>query len=302
MSIGLKWVGIVLGALVALVVVAAIGVFIASESILNKTYAAPTPTIGVPTDAASIERGKHFVTSVSACIGCHGDNLGGGVVIDDPALGRIVAPNLTRGKNGYGSQLSDADFARVIRYGVLPNGRSARVMPADDYNHLSDADLGAVIAYVKSVPPVDSNLPPIELKPLGRVLLATGQLPIMIAQRIDFQAAQPATVAAGVSAEYGKYLANVAGCTGCHGPGLSGGKVPGAPPDVPPALNLTPGGELVAWTEADFVKALRTGVTPSGHQINPFMPWKNYAQMTDDELSALWLFVKSVPAKPAGNR
>jgi hypothetical protein len=59
---------------------------------------------------------------------------------------------------------------------------------------------------------------------------------------------------------------------------------------------------LVAWTEADFVKALRTGVTPSGHQINEFMPWKNYSQMTDDELSALWLFVKSVPAKPAGNR
>ena len=80
-------------------------------------------------------------------------------------------------------------------------------------------------------------------------------------------------------------------------PDLSGGPVPGAPPDVPPAPNLTPGGELRGWSDADIVKALREGVTPSGRQLNPFMPWKATAQMTDDELKAVILYVRSVPAK-----
>ena len=298
----LKWIGIVFGVLVALMVVAALGIFIASENVLNKTYFAPAASIAVPTDAAALERGKHLATSVSDCVGCHGANLAGGSVIDSPQLGRIVAPNLTRGKNGFGAQLSDADFARAIRYGVLPRGKSVRVMPADDYNHLSDADLGALIAYVKSVPPVDGNLPPTEFKPLGRILFATGQLPIMIAARIDFKTDQPKTVASGVTLEYGKYLADIAGCTGCRGPGLSGGPIPGTPPDFPKALNLTPGGEVVAWSEADFIKTLRTGVSPSGHQLADQMPWKTYRNMTDDELKAIWLFVKSAPAKPFGNR
>jgi mono/diheme cytochrome c family protein len=97
-------------------------------------------------------------------------------------------------------------------------------------------------------------------------------------------------------------LADIAGCTGCHGPGLPGGPIPGAPPDFPKALNLTPGGEVAAWSEVDFIKTLRSGVTPSGHQLVDEMPWKTYRNMTDDELKAVWLFVKSAPAKPFGNR
>src|SRR5947199_393360 len=78
--------------------------------------------------------------------------------------------------------------------------------------------------------------------------------------------------------DYGQYLADSAGCPSCHGPGLSGGKIPQAPPDTVPAANITSAG-LGAWSEADFLKALRTGMRPDGRVLNTFMPWPYYAQM-----------------------
>ena len=108
------------------------------------------------------------------------------------------------------------------------------------------------------------------------------------------------TAAAAPSIEYGRYLAQVSGCHGCHGTGLSGGRVAG-PPDLPLASNLTPAG-LAAWTEADFVRALREGRRPDGSAINEFMPWRGYGAMTDTELHALWLYLRSVPPRPTGTR
>lgn len=298
----LKWLAIVAGALVVVLLVVAVAIYFASEAKMNRRHTAPTPAIVAASDAVALERGKHLVTVVSTCVDCHGSNLGGNIIFDDPALGRIVAPNLTTGKNGLGKQLSDTDIARVLRYGVLPDGRSVRVMPSDDFTKFSDADLAAVIAYVRTMPPVDSDLPASMLKPVGRALLTFGQLPIMIADRIDQSAIAPATMAEAPTAEYGHYLANVAGCTGCHGPGLSGGLIPGAPPDFPQAANLTPSGEVGQWTEADFIRTIRTGINPAGKILNPEMPWAYFAQMSDTELKALWAFVHAVPSKPAGTR
>jgi mono/diheme cytochrome c family protein len=298
----LRWIGIVLGSLVVLLLVALGILYIRSNQILNKTYASPEDAITIPTDADAIAEGQYLVNNVSVCVDCHGPDFGGGIVVDDPALGRIVAPNLTSGPGGLGNEISDADFVRAIRYGVLPNGRSVRVMPSDDYAHLNDSDLSAIIAYVRSLPPVDSaELPETEIRPLGRILLAAGQLDIMIAERIDFDMTR-SPVNAAVSLEYGSYLSNISGCTGCHGPGLSGGMIPGAPPDWPQAANLTPGGPVGSWTEADFIQTIRTGVNPSGHQLVDEMPWRSYRNMSANELKALWLFIQSVPVKEAGNR
>lgn len=298
----LKWIGIAVGVLIGLLIIAFAIIYIQSEAVLNKRYTVQIREIPIPTDEAALERGQHLVTAASVCIDCHGENLGGGIVVDDPALGRIVAPNLTRGRNGVGNERNDNDFVVAIRYGVLPDGRSVRVMPADDYTHLSDPDLGAIIAYIRSLPPVDSDLPPSEIRLLGRILLATGQLPIMIAERIDLEQAGGEEITAGVTLDYGRYLADASGCTGCHGPGLSGGPIPGAPPDWPLAANLTPSGSVGEWSEADFIQTIRTGVNPAGKQLVEEMPWQNYSKMTDAELQALWLFVSSVPPKPEGSR
>jgi len=298
----LKWIGIVLGVLVGLLIIAAIALYALSEAKLNATYEAPTvDNISASTDHAVIARGQHIANAISVCVDCHGENLGGGILIDDPALGRVVPPNLTRGQNGRGSELSDADIARVLRYGVKPDGTSVKIMPADDYTHLTDADLTAVISWVRSQPPVDSNLPPHEWRAMGRVLIALNQLDIFIAPRIN-QNAPRLEPAEAVSVEYGNYLADIAGCTGCHGPGLSGGPILGAPPDWPPAANITVAGAINGWSETDFIHTIRTGVDPSGHQLVSEMPYERYATMTDDELKAIWAFLQSMPPKEFGNR
>jgi hypothetical protein len=103
------------------------------------------------------------------------------------------------------------------------------------------------------------------------------------------------------SAAYGQYLANAGGCTSCHNPAMSGGGVAG-PPGSPPPPNLTLGG-IPHWTEADFVRALREGKTPDGRDLNNnFMPWRSSGRMTDAEIHALWLWMRSLPAKQLGER
>lgn len=297
-------IGIVLAVLAVLIGILAGYVYFRSESILNQTFnSPPVPVVKIPIDNPNaVARGGYLTSVVSACIDCHGPNFGGSVIIDDPALGRIVAPNLTTGQNGLGSQRTDEDLIRVLRYGVKHDGTSVKIMPADDYTHFDDADLGAVIAYIRNLPPVDSDLPVTEIRPVGRALLAFGQLDILIAPRINFAEAGSPPQTAAVTLEYGTYLANIAGCTGCHGPGLSGGPIPSAPPDWPPAMNLTPGGEVATWTEADFINTIRTGINPAGHELLIEMPWQTYRNMSDDELKAIWLFIQSVPAKEFGNR
>src|SRR5205085_4434616 len=109
----LKWIGIVVGALVLLVVIVAGAIFVRGQMLYNEKFETPAVAVTVPTDAASIERGKHLMTVLVDCAGCHGDDLSGGVVLDDPAFGVVNAPNLTTGKNGVGGQLSDTDIARI---------------------------------------------------------------------------------------------------------------------------------------------------------------------------------------------
>jgi mono/diheme cytochrome c family protein len=103
-----------------------------------------------------------------------------------------------------------------------------------------------------------------------------------------------------VTPAYGKYLASVSGCHGCHGFGLSGGPVAG-PPGLPLAANLTPTG-LGGWTESDFVRAMREGRRPDGRELDPFMPWRNFAAMTDTELAALWAYLRSAAPRKTGNK
>jgi len=299
----LRWIGIILGGLIGLVLIAAVILYTIGGGRINKTYAIAAESIAVPTDQASIERGRHLATAIGKCTDCHGGNLGGAVFLDveSPPLFRAVAPNLTRGQGGVGGQLSDADFARAIRHGVGPGGKPLVVMPSDDFYTMSDADVGALIAYIRSLPPVDSQLPPTEIRPLGQILFAARQLPPFSAEVIDHSQVGKAAPPAGITPEYGRYLAMNGGCTGCHGPGLSGGAIPGVPPDFPKAQNITPAG-IGSWSEGDFFRALREGKRPDGSAINPFMPWMATRQMTDNEIKALLAYLRTVPPQPDGQR
>jgi mono/diheme cytochrome c family protein len=301
MSKVVRWVAIGVAALAALIVIAASAVYIITSSRLSRRFTVTPPPLSVPSDAATVDRGRHLVEAVVKCGECHGENLGGRVFLDVPPF-RIVTPNLTRGQGGVAAQMSDEDWVRSVRHGVRRDGRALLVMPAREFIEIEAPDLAAVLAYVKSVPAVDNVLPETQMRLLGRVLLLIGALPLPDANVVEHAKPFPTPIPPAVSVEYGRYLATVGGCVGCHGPGLSGGRVPGVPPDFPPAANITPSGAIGQWTEADFFKALREGKRPNGAPINPFMPWQASGKMTDDEIRAVWRFLRSVPPRPTGTR
>jgi mono/diheme cytochrome c family protein len=292
----LKWFGIVLGGLAGLLALAAIVLYLIGSSKLNKKYDVRVEAISVPADAQAVRRGKHLAT-IFMCTRCHTENLSGEVYFDVPGMVSIPTPNLTSGKGGVGASYSNEDLVRAIRHGVGRDGNALFIMPAKAFQYLSDADLEAIIAYVKSLPPVDNPLPERRVELMGRLMMGAGMFPPFAADQIDPASLPPPAPAAGATAEYGQYLAHI--CTECHGANLNGAPF-GPPGQEVPTPNLTPGGELAAWTEQGFIDAMRSGVTPFGRSLNEEMPWKSFGQMTDDELKAVWMYLHSLPAMEQG--
>ncbi len=300
----LKWLGIAAAVVVALVVICVGAVFAISTRRIGRTWP-PTDIrpVTIARDSTAIARGGHLAEAVTRCVHCHGEDLSGRMFINDPAFGQIPAPNLTRGKGGRGMAYGEQDLVRLLRRGIKPDGRAAAIMPSDSYRFLGDADLGAIIAWVNSKPPVEHEWPAPKYGPVFRALVAFG-VPLFPADRIaaDNQAIAAAP-APGPTPEYGRYLTLIGGCSYCHDPSFSGGKVVGGDPKSPPATNLTPGG-IGGWTEADFVKVLRTGRRYGDNAPinNDFMPWRESGHMTDEEIHAVWLYLQSLPAKDFGQR
>jgi mono/diheme cytochrome c family protein len=288
----LKWLGYLVAIVVVLIAVGVGTVYAITSNRLGKSYPTGVETVPVPSDQASIERGRHLVQAVGKCIDCHGANLGGTRVMDSPVFMKLTAPNLTAGSGGIGSTYTDADWVRAIRYGVNRDGKPLVFMPSEAYTSFSDRDLVAMIAYLKSLPPVDAGAEPARsVGPIARTIYLLAGFPLIPAELIDRRKTR-AAVAPGVTVEYGKYLSESGGCTSCHLPTLAGGQKIGNAVST----NLTTGGPLRNWTEADFFKAIRTGTRPDGTKISEEMPWRSMAGLTDDELRATWLFLRSVPA------
>ena len=299
----LKWFGIVAGGLIGVFIVLLVVLFLVGSRKVNRTYDVAVASVVVPTDAANIARGKHYLETVGVCQVCHGQDLAGPVVdqceivectgyADDPVFGKVIPRNLTSGRGGIGGNLTDEDYVRAIRHGIGRDNKSLLIMPSEKFNKISDEDLGAIIAYLKTLPPVDNELEESGLAPLGRIISVFdgGLLPATL---VDHDAARAPSPVVGVTAEYGEYLAEI--CTLCHGEDLSGGAVPGE--GSKKAANLTPGGALGGWTKSQFVQTIRSGTTPRGNLLNPrFMPWNRFTLMTDDELDAIWLYLQSLPA------
>ncbi len=290
--------GRIAGWSVAFVFIVVLALYSYSSLVINKVYAVEPVSLEIPRDSATVARGQHVAVAIAKCVDCHGANLAGKGFIQDGALGHMYGANLTSGMGGVGSTYSDADFARAIRYGVKKNGKSVAFMPVRDYSALSDQDLSALIAYIRTIPPVDTTMPGSSFGPLGRALLVSGKVKEMIPSRfVSLEPNRVPEVPAGVTVAYGSYLATTGGCLACHGPSLAGGPVPGGPPSWPAAANLTPAG-IGAWVEEDFFRALREGTRPDKTVISSVMPWNYTRLMTDDEIRALWMYIKTFPAVP----
>lgn len=296
----LRMVGMALGGLLLLLGVGVAGLYAWSGAELRRTTPVPTHDFVAPTDSASVARGEHVLRVVAKCTECHGDDLGGAVMIDDPAFGRVATPNLTRGSGGIAVQYTDADFERAIRHGVARDGRRLVIMPSNEFQYLSDEDLGALIAYLKSIPPVDRVAPATRIGPLARALYAAGQLPLFPAEGVLHTNTPVPSVAVDSTVAYGEYFALV-GCSGCHGATYGGGRIPGTPPDWPAAANLTPTG-IGHYDFGDFDTVVRTGVRPDGTKLHPMMPVKATSQMTPVEMVAVYKYLRTLDPRPFGSR
>lgn len=283
-----KWVGISVAGLLALVVLLASGFYTRGRLVAAEERAQPgTPVAAVSLDdTVALARGEHVVQHVAQCVGCHAPDLGGADFIDDGAFGYVPATNLTAGRGGVAEAYDVDGWERAIRHGVAADGRGLFMMPSHQYQHMSDADLGAVVAYLRTVPPVDREFERRRMGPVAGILTGLGQIRTA-PDMIDHEAV--GTVPAppeGPTVEYGRYLVTLASCADCHGENLDG--VPSGP-GPPPAPNITAAnGGAGSWTVEQFRHAFREGEKPDGSRIDAeHMPWPMYGRMTDVELEAI---------------
>jgi mono/diheme cytochrome c family protein len=299
----LKWTGIVL-----LVLIPALTVVVIARQ--NLKYDAPYPNIKASIDSMVIARGKHLIYSSAHCINCHsGMNpdslvslgqevpLSGGAVFDLP-LGKIYSKNITPDvETGIGN-LSDAEIARALRYGVHADGTP--VFDFMPFHNMSDEDLTAVISYLRSQRPVRKEVPRHQLNVMGKIVKA------FMVKPVGPDGEPPKSVTHDTTANYGKYLAmSVAECNGCHTKRNMAGAYIGEPfaggNNIEGLLtpNLTPdsSGRIFNWTKQDFIARFKMG------KLNPktVMPWSSFKRMTDDELTAIYHYLKTLkPVRTEG--
>lgn len=296
----LKWIGIILGGLIGLVVVVFIGLVIYGNVKFKPTHAdRPLHEITADTSPDGLARGKYLMEQAMNCTeACHAAEDGAlSGVIEEINMGLIsgvfATPNLTSDmETGLGGW-TDSEIARAIREGVDKDGVELIIMPSYNYYALSDADVAAIIGYLRTMEPVNHEVPPIQLNWAAKTLLALGAF-----GEPSLQEPITASKAAPISgtADYGQYMVALGACSDCHQKNMAGGALPFSEPGAVPAANLTPGGEMVGWSVDDFIAAVTEGKHPSGRNLDEGMP--RY-RTTSEDLSAIFDYLKTLPAMPA---
>ena len=286
----------------------------------DRPVARPAREMQAPRDPQTVARGEDLYQRGTLCWTCHGsagtpdmrEPQAGGRPFDlsaiGPGFGKVWSPNLTSDRETGVGAVSDALLVRAIREGIDHRGNVIiPVMAYQFYHGLSDADALAIVAYLRTLEPVRNVVPPRQPSFVAKALIAFG----MVAPEAPVTAPSESP-APGPTPEFGRYLAwHASGCAECHTPRfpsngqldrsrLMGGALftiheAGFTTTAP---NLTPDPRtgLGNWTEAQFVTALRTGTRPDGTVMLPFMPWPVYATWSDEDLHAVWLYLRSVPA------
>ena len=267
----LKWTGIVIGALAAITLMAALYLYIASQRVISRTYDVPSIAFDAPSDRDSIRKGERL-SAVYGCTNCHGTDLTGSDMFDMPGIVHITAPNLTKVVKEY----TDGELERVVRHGVKHDGTSTWIMPSAMFNRLSDEDLRAIIAYVRSFPerPGVDRLTQVRL--LGRIGIIQGKflpqatqvrnLPVMA------DTSKPDPLARG------RYLV-MTSCTECHGATLQGS-------DFVKAPNLA---VVAAYSDVDFTRLMREGVGAGNRHLGLMseVAQARFAHFNDAEVQAI---------------
>ena len=255
-----------------------------------------------------VARGRYLVETIGACGNCHtpkgpqgdlpGMHLAGGMVLEEAPF-RALASNITPDRETGIGAWTDAQVARAIREGIRPDGRViGPPMPIELYRGISDADLAAMVAYLRTVPPVRNAVGASEYR-----------MPLPADYGPPVGSVPPP---ADTPVARGAYLAGPLGhCTECHTPmgagghrdwsrlGAGGQQFPG-PWGVSVARNITqdPRAGIGAWSDAQIIRAVTEGISADGRRLFPPMGYAHYARMTPGDLSDLVAFLRSIPAQP----
>lgn len=301
----LKWTGIILVVLVA-------GVSALTASRQDLKFEAPYPAIKASKDSAVIARGEHLVKSIAHCADCHSPQnadslralgqepvLMGGRLFEF-GLGKFYSRNITSDSATGIGKLTDAEIARTLYYGVFPNGNAALdFMP---FHNVSEGDMTSIISYLRTLKPVRNNVPKNDYNMMGKMIKAFMIKPVGPSAEI-MKSVVPDTTAA-----YGKYLVlNIGNCAGCHtGRGMAGEQIgellaggapmgeEGGPQLTPPNLTPDSSGRIFDWSQQKFIDRFKKGRLISYSH----MPWGSFKNMTDDELKAIYKYLRSLkPSK-----
>jgi mono/diheme cytochrome c family protein len=286
----IKWPGTFLAGLLALLLAVITVTAVLGFYRMYARQSHPVSKVQVAMTAEQVARGQRLA---SMCIECHAssgnlplDGSKGNMVEGGPPVGVFYAPNLTPA--GPLKDWSDGEIIRAVREGVHKNGRPLLVMPSEGFYGMGDADVQALVAYLRSQPAVQRDLPEVQPNVLAALFVGSGMFQTSTQPPITEPRQTPQ---ASVTPEYGAYLVGFSGCRDCHGKDLAGRTASG-PTDPPSAPNLrdTAG----TWQPTGFVQTFRTGVTPEGMHLNE-MPWQDYNKAFDDsELMAIHAYIKSL--------
>ena len=283
----LKWGGAGLAALLA-TTVACVSVLTLAGLVKLHTRRAPVPALKVAGTPGQIQRGQAIATSF--CDACHsttgpltgGEDIGGHFPMP---VGSFVASNLTPA--GPLHRWSDGEIFRAIRNGVDADGHWLIIMSYTNAGQLSDDDIQALIAYLRSRPAAGQATvnPPDQLNLFGVMMLGAGMLPAGKPVLTSVITAPPK----GPTVPYGAYILSYQDCRECHGANLAGG-VEGQLGPIGPNLNL-----VKRWKREEFIATMRTGIDPGGHALSQQMPWRPIGKMDDEELGAVYEYLTHLP-------
>lgn len=257
---------------------------------LKKNYTTADFKISEEVNIADAELGRRIYHVRAGCVDCHGEDLAGIKIMDNPAMGTIYGANITP----YNMlEWTDEEIARAIRYGVHKSGRSLRFMPSFDYEGYSKEDIAALVKYIRSSQTVARPNKENSFGPIARVMTLLNKMPVMFpAAQMDLTKGFSEKPLEEESVQFGKYLAQ--SCIGCHGADLKGGPIPGGDPSWPEATNIRLG-SIEQYNKETFINMMKTGVSPvTNEKIRPPMPTWLLSKYDETETNALWLYLSSL--------
>ncbi|HLA71313.1 MAG TPA: c-type cytochrome [Steroidobacteraceae bacterium] len=273
----LKWTGFVVAGLVGIALISAVYVYFASESEFARRYEAAAPAMpNIPTDPVAIEEGGRLAR-MRGCQACHGEQLTGAVPVDIPNVARFTAPNLT-------GKFSEAELVTAIRTGVKRDGTSTWLMPSVMFAHMTDEDLGRIVAYVRSRTANTGMEGGAEMRPIGRAIVAKGdflpsarEVAELEETAMEFDSADPLS--------HGRYLVmNL--CSECHGQDLKGRPVAHNAPNL---------AVVKAYSTEAFASFMKDGKALGGRELELMSQTARdrFSIMTPEEVSAMYAFLQA---------